>query len=165
MNQSAIHTEPMEQAEVPVMTVWPSVARYWLSRFLGEIFANRFGWYVFTVGNLAALAATPIGLILYFWRVAQGISYRLTNRRVMEMRFADVRQAVALDGFDTIVVEQLPGQPWYQAGDLVFLKNGAEVLRLESVRHPESFRQTCWKSHQAHVQVRQALGREVVRAG
>ena len=88
------------------MTVWPSVARYPVGQFLGELYANRLGFYIFTLGNLIALATIPIGLLLYFVRVGQGLCYRLTNRRIMEMQFSDVRQSIALDAFDSIEVVQ-----------------------------------------------------------
>lgn len=154
---------PVDSDEVTVMTVWPSVARYPLGQFLGELYANRLGFYILTLGNLIALATLPVGLILYLVRVGQGLCYRLTNRRIMEMQFADVRKSIDLDAFDSIDVVQNPGHTWYQAGDLVFRQAGAEVFRLAAVLHPESFRQTCWKSHSAYVSVRQVLQREAVR--
>lgn len=164
MNKQAIAgVVPADRDEVTVMTVWPSVARYPLGQFLGELYANRLGFYIFTLGNLIALATIPVGLVLYFVRVGQGVCYRLTNRRILEMQFNDVRKYVALDGFDAIDVVQHPGQLWFKAGDLVFRQGGTEVFRLTAVPHPESFRQTCLKSHLAHVSVRQVLQREAVR--
>ena len=77
------------------MEVWPSVARYSVARVLGRLFAIDAGIYVFKIGNLIALAAIPVGLALYFFRllpkirnlpgVPHGSFYKLTNRRVLEL--------------------------------------------------------------------------------
>lgn len=160
MQQAPAGVVLVEPKEITAMVVWPSVARYTLGRLLGELLAIRIGVYIFTLSNLIALAAIPIGLLLYFWRAGTGLCYRLTNRRVMEMRFGRVRKSISLDDFDSIRVEQRRSQVWYQAGDLVFLEAGNEVFRLDSVCHPESFRQTCLKSRVAHAAVKQVLDRE-----
>jgi hypothetical protein len=148
-----------ELKEVTVMTVWPSVARYGLGRTLGSLFAIR--WpdiYFLRVGNLLALAAIPVALVLYFMRIAPfiGIRYRLTNRRIIvERGLTGVEdKAVDLDRFDTINIEVLPGQAWYDAGDLVFRLGNVETFRLEGVSRPAAFRETCLKSHMAHTGVK-----------
>jgi len=80
---------PAEVREAPVMTVWPSVAKYWLGQQLGKGFAIR--WpdvYIFRLGNLLALLSIPIALKLYFFRILPyvGTRYLLTNRRVVVLR-------------------------------------------------------------------------------
>jgi hypothetical protein len=155
---------PADANESTVMIVWPSVARYPIGRFLGDWFANRTGVFVLTLGNLIALAAIPVGLVLYFLRAAQGICYKLTNRRIMDMRFGDVRKSISLDGFDDIRIEQSSGQIWYQAGDLVFCLGEREVFRLESVCHPGAFRQTCLKTYLSHKTIKQVLDRQAAVA-
>jgi hypothetical protein len=152
---------PSEFKETTVMTVWPSVARYSLGRTLGTLFAVT--WpdiYIFRLGNLIALAAIPIALVLYFMRIAPfiGVRYRLTNRRIIVERGLTgvLDKAVDLDRFDTIVVEVLSGQAWYHAGDLVFKLGNVETFRLEGVSRPAAFRETCLKSHLAHSTVKVA---------
>jgi Bacterial PH domain len=150
---------PAETKEATVMTVWPSVARYGLGRTLGSLFAIR--WpdiYFFRVGNFLALLAIPVALVLYFMRIAPfiGIRYRLTNRRIIVERGLTGAEdkAVDLDRFDTINIEVLPGQAWYDAGDLVFRLGNVETFRLEGVSRPAAFRETCLKSHAAHAGVK-----------
>jgi hypothetical protein len=126
---------------------------------LGRHYANARGFYIFRVGNLVALASIPVALFLYFYRLGRGRYYRLTNRRILEMRFRSDLRSIELDGFDAIRVERKSGQPWYDAGDLVFTRGDTEVFRLPAVSRPEPFRQTCLKSHQSFVGVKRALDR------
>jgi len=156
---------PAELHEVTVMTVWPSVAKYALGRSLGSLFAIT--WpdvYIFRLGNLIALLAIPIALVLFFLRIAPGIGtrYRLTNRRIIvERGLTGVEdKAVDLDRFDTIIIDVLPGQAWYDAGDLVFKLGNVETFRLEGVSRPAAFRETCLKSHLAHSGVKPARSRQ-----
>lgn len=84
--------------------------------------------------------------------------YRLTNQRVVIQRGLQARdeRSIALDAFDAIEVEVLPGQAWYPAGELIFRRDTQEVFRLSGVPRPETFRQTCLKAHQSFVGVQQA---------
>jgi hypothetical protein len=147
--------------EMSVMTVWPSVARYRLARFLARLYQLNLGFYVLRLGNLLALATAPIGAILYLLRVAPfvGTRYRVTDRRiVVERGLMGVEQrSVQLDRFDNIEVVVRPGQAWFYAGDLIFRQGATETFRLEAVSRPEAFRQVCLKSHRAYVGVQQAL--------
>ena len=93
MKQAIAGVTPAESEETTVMEVWPSVARYGVGRALGRLFAIDAGIYVFKVGNLIALAAIPVGLALYFFRLlpsvcgskVHGSFYKLTNRNVLEL--------------------------------------------------------------------------------
>jgi hypothetical protein len=152
---------PEELREVTVMTVWPSVAKYGLGQMLGRAYAIR--WpdiYIFRLGNLLALLAIPLSLVLFFLRIAPGIGtrYRLTNRRVIVERGLSGTEdkAVDLDRFESIVIEVQPGQAWYDAGDLVFRNGNVETFRLEGVSRPDAFRATCLKSQMAHTGVKRA---------
>jgi hypothetical protein len=179
MKQAIAGVMPAGLRETTVMVVWPSIAKYASGRWLGRLFAQRVGVYVLTIGNLSALVFIPWALVLYFYRLARGSSYRLTNRRIIELRnrfgwkgrypFFDFRwgeelRSVALDQFDVVRLVRQPGQDWYDAGDLVFLNGEEEVFRLEAVSRPEAFRQTCLKSLQAHRAVKQLLDRQAVPA-
>ena len=83
---------------------------------------------------------------------------------VPEFAFGVEMKSVKLDRFDTVEIEQRPGQGWYDAGDLVFKQDGVETFRLAGVSRPEAFRQTCVKSHMSYVGVQQALERDAVPA-
>src|SRR5262245_39670161 len=134
---------PAETKEVPVMTVWPSVAMYGLGRAMGRGFAIK--WpdvYIFRLGNLLALLSIPIALKLYFFRVLPffGTRYMVTNRRIVVLRgiVGKEEKFVDLDRFDAIDIDVQPGQEWYHAGDLVFKQGAVETFRLEGVSRPEA---------------------------
>ena len=156
---------PAQTKEATVMTVWPSNAKFGLGRMLGKAFAIT--WpdiYIFRLGNLIALLSIPLALLLFFMRIGPFIAarYRLTNRRiVVERGLSGIEdKAVDLDRFDTIDIAVLPGQAWYDAGDLVFRLGNVETFRLEGVSRPAAFRETCLKAHMAFKGVRQARERQ-----
>ena len=164
MIQAIAGVSPAETSERTVMTVWPSVAQYGLGRTLGTLYAIR--WpdvYIFRLGHLIALAAIPVSLVLFFLRIGPyiGRRYRLTNRRiVVERGITGVEEkAIDLDRFDLIGIDVLPGQAWYDAGDLVFRMGAVETVRLAGVSRPEAFRQTCLKAHMANVGVKRSRGK------
>lgn len=166
MKQAIAGVAPAESTEVAVMVVWPSIAAFSSGRFLGRLFGIRWpNVYIFRLGNLLALLSIPYALLLYFWRILPGVGrrYALTNRRVVVQTAITAIDlaAIELDGFDSIEIDVLPGQTWFDAGDLSFRRYGNEVFRLAGVSWPEGFRQNCLKSHLAYVGVRQALVREL----
>lgn len=164
MKQAIAGVTPAQTSEATIMTVWPSVARYGLGRTLGALYANKAGTYIFTVGNLIALLSIPIALTLYFARIAPviGVRYLLTNRRIVVQRgLKSVEdKAIELDRFDRIDIEQLPGQAWYDAGDLVFWSGKVETFRLEGVSRPAAFRAVCLKAHAARKGILQSQARQ-----
>ena len=152
--QSIAGVSPPSVCETTVMTVWPSVASTSLGKMLGRLFRIKDGFGPVSVGRLALLACTPIGLMLYLslrlpWAIQR---YRLTNRRVIVERGINprIQQFVDFDKFDSIELVVEPGQEWYAAGDLVFRKGAVETFRLPGVSRPESFRQTCLKVQQSY---------------
>jgi len=184
MKHAIAGVAPSEVEEVTVMTVWPSTAAYGLGRLHGRLYEKKYGFYIFTVGNLLCLLSIPGALALYFWRLAPwvGKRYTLTNRRIIEYRsevrrdsnrvlgipcpfrfyYSVVRNAVELDRFNSIEIQVRPCQEWYHAGDLIFRQGNVETFRLDSVSRPEAFRRICLKSRQAFVGVKEALEREEV---
>ena len=167
MKQAIAGVNPEEFGEVTVMTVWPSVARWALGRTLGKLFEIKAGIFIFTVGNLIALASIPIALALYLAQVAPfiGIRYRLTNRRIVVQKGLSAKEsrAIEFDRFDSIEVDVRAGQAWYDAGDLIFRSGKVEVFRLEGVSRPAAFRQCCLKTWMAHVSVRQLSKQQAAR--
>jgi hypothetical protein len=168
MKQAIAGVTPAAMKEVTVMTVWPSVARFAPARIAADtLFGIKLGAMTFTLGNLIALMLAPLGALLYLAAVAPGIGtrYRVTNRRVIVERGmigSKEGKSIRLDGFDRIDLEVLPGQGWYDAGELIFRQGDTEVFRLPGVSRPEAFRQVCLKSRTAFVGVQQALGQPLV---
>ncbi len=168
MKQAIAGVVPADLDEVTMMTVWPSVASFALGRFLGRLYNIQAGFYVFRIGNFIALAATPLALLLYFWRVIPfaGVRYRITNRRVVVQRGLGGRDErwVDLDRFDQIEVQVRPGQEWYHAGDLIFRNGDTETLRLAGVSRPESFRHACLNARNGYVGVQEAIKHQFATA-
>lgn len=189
MKQAIFGVTPAETQEGTVMVVWPSIAAYGLGRWMGTLLALRWPDQSFIrLGVLIAPALIPFGLALYFYRLLpsflgmpiHGKFYKLTNRRVMELRneinfrpneagqsrlrflYAAETKSIPLDRFDRIETLQLPGQEWYDAADLIFYQGTTETFRLAGVSRSEGFRQNCLKAHMAYVGVKQARAREAV---
>jgi hypothetical protein len=93
MKQAIAGVSPPKEEEVTVMHVYPSIARYMSAQMLGRAYSIELGVSIFTLGNLIALASIPHALALYFYRLLpcmfgfpwHGGSYKLTNRRVIEL--------------------------------------------------------------------------------
>ena len=151
--------------EIVAMTVWPSIAAFPFGRKVGQLCSISTGiGKFFTLGKLMALLTIPLSLALYFRRLAPGAArrYVLTDRRVLVLMGlgAEVEaEAVDLRDFDSIHVDVLPGQAFFRAGDLIFLSDGKEVLRLPGVQHPEGFRQACLRGQAALISVSRALAK------
>ena len=84
---------------------------------------------------------------------------RLFGIPVPALRFGSgvETKSIEWDGFDTIDIDTQPGQAWYHAGDLVFRRNGTEMLRLAGVSRPAVFRRCCVESQQSYVSVKRTL--------
>lgn len=169
MDQAISGVSPASVQETTIMTVWPSNAMFGLGRQLGKLYAWRFpDIYFLRIGNLIALLSIPIALVLFFMRVAPfiGQRYTLTNRRVVVYKglLIEEERSVALDRFDKVEIDVLPGQAWYNAGDLIFRLGNTETFRLAGVSRPEGFRSQIIKAHMAYVGVKKALERELAHA-
>jgi hypothetical protein len=163
MKQAIAGVAPVELGEATIMTVWPTIAASAAGRWIGRMCMIGGKKNPFAPGKAFALALIPVAVTLFALGLAPWLCrrYRLTNRRVIVQKgLSGVDERfVALDRFDAIDVEVLPGQEWFPAGDLIFRKGGVETFRLAGVPRPETFRQTCLKAHKSFVLVRQALGR------
>lgn len=165
-----------QQNEATIMYAWPSISALPFGQLLGRLY--QLGPRLpmlgipFRPGWLIALATLPIALFLYFNKIVPRIPlilfgfanpwcrrYRLTTTRVVVEHPFDalstkrasraVKESVKLSAFDSIDLDQQPGQGWYRAADMVFRHKGNEVLRLPGVPHAEAFRQTCLKAQQS----------------
>ncbi len=175
MKQPVAGVAPATLEEVTVMTIWPSVAATGLGRIWGRLSAIEAGGRLFgipiTLGRMFAILSIPFILPVYFHMLVPRLPfvffgavnpscrrYRLTNRRlIVEHSMGGGEQrAVALDRFDHIEVDVLPGQAWYHTGDLVFKLGAVETFRLFGVPRPETFLHTCLKAQISHVGVQKA---------
>ena len=88
MKQAIAGVIPPGPKEVTVMTVWPSICVYPSGRFLGRLYNLQIGAYIFTLGNILALASIPHALFLYIYRILPylGIRYCITNSRIVVQR-------------------------------------------------------------------------------
>ncbi len=191
MKQPIKGVSPAEVQEAVIMHAWPSISAYGLGRGIGRLLAIR--WpdvYFFRMGVLLAPLTIPFALALYFYRLFPKIPgvpfhggfYRLTNRRVLQLRnefrfvdepgsdgrtkrrlrfvFGAEVKSVMLDQFETIDIERRPGQEWFDAGDMIFRSGTTERFRLNGVSRPEAFRHACMKARMAYIGVKQARARE-----
>ena len=151
--------------EVTVMIVSPTIAATSLGRALGRLYSIKAGFSPsLTLGRLFVLLSIPVALPLFFFMLLPGVGrrYRLTNRRVIieHALSGKADRWVSLEDFDGIRIEVLPGQEWHAAGEMIFLKGQIETFRLHGVSRPEPFRQTCLKTRQAYVSVKQIRAHE-----
>ena len=148
--------------ERTVTTVWPTIGALALGRWVGRLGGfsppgDRFR----LIGRCLALATIPISLAVYAWQLMPFITrcYRLTSERIVVLAGLQRREqrSVALDAFDAIEIEILPGQAWLHAGELVFRRQEQEVFRLSGVSRPDVFRAVCWKAQAAVLLVRRTV--------
>jgi hypothetical protein len=165
MHAAATASAPAEGFDLPdqaSMTVWPTIGATALGRLVGRLCGVTLGFgRVFTLGKLLAIASIPLALIAFFWQLRPWacLRYRVTSRRIVVLR-AMRRQEIAwtaLDAFDAVEIQVLPGQAWLQSGELVFLREGREVLRWSGVCRPEVLRRICLDARTTFISVRKVL--------
>lgn len=159
---------PSELSEVTCRVVWPTIGATRAGRFVGQAGAVRLGYgEFFTLGKLLALATIPITLAVYAWQLMPYVCrrYALSNRRIIIRRglLPVDEHWIELDEFDTVEVEELPGQQWLHAGEIVFKREGNEVLRLSGVSRPEVFRHVCQSAHDALISVRNVVEEQLAK--
>jgi hypothetical protein len=149
-------------AENLVMSVWPSISATGLGRGIGvlsdsipiKINGIKLSHLLFP------LPLSPFALLEYARLKFVGDRYVLTNRSVQIWKSLGSRlvSQVSLADIDQIDVEELPGQAFYRAADLVLLDAAGKLLiRLQAVPCAEVFRQTIIKARDAHLQVGASL--------
>lgn len=162
--------------ESTLTVVWPSLcatpAGQWLGRCYQSRVGVRIGGVPLTVGWLAVALSAPLAaalyglskaprlpLVVFGWTNPTCRRYRLTSRRILVEHLTEsgAFASLLLEDFDTIRIDVAPGQQWFKAGDLVFLRGDAERLQLAGVPRPEVFRHTCLEAQQAVLGVRKLL--------
>jgi hypothetical protein len=155
-------TTPSTLAESTVMVVWPTIGATRAGRLVGRIVGIEPRWDRFRLlRKLLAIAAIPLALAVFAWQLCPFVCrrYRLSSRRLAIQKGLQARdeRQIALEEFETIDVEVLPGHAWLNAGDLVFKRAGSEVFRLPGVSRPETFQNTCRETRDALLAVRQVI--------
>jgi hypothetical protein len=138
----------LENHETTVTVVWPTIGATCAGRTVGRLAGLRLGWDPWhLVGRCMAAASIPLSLCVFFWQVMPFVArrYRITDRRIIIQRGLKAvdEHSVGLNDFNAVEIDVLPGQAWLRAGDVVFRKDGQEVLRLPGVPSPEAFRVLC----------------------
>jgi hypothetical protein len=160
MKQPIAGVAPAETREVTVMTVFPTLGATPAGRLIGQLCGVKAGFGFFNLGKVFAVLLIPAAIGLFVVSLLPGVirRYRLTNRRVVVqkgLRAIDERW-VDFDRFDTINIEVLPGQEWFPAGDLVFMRGPIETFRLLGVSRPETFRRTCLSARRGYLGARES---------
>lgn len=150
------------ETENVVMSVWPSIAATGLGRLMGQLYESiplkisgiKLSYLLF------ALPTVPWALLLYFHTKLFRNNYVLTNRSVQKWTVLGGRlvSQVSLADIGEIELDELPGQFFYNAADLVLIGNdGKPAMTLESVPCPDVFRETVLKARDARLQVAASL--------
>ncbi len=152
-------------SETTIMVVWPTIGAMRSGRLVGQLCGIKVGVGFFTLGKLLALACIPLSIATFAWQLMPVVCrrYKLTTRRIVIGRglTAVDGPSVALDEFDAVEVDRLPGQDFLHSGDLVFKKDGSEVFRLAGVSRPEVFLQVCLKAQTATLSVAQVVAAQM----
>jgi hypothetical protein len=148
--------------ETTVMVVWPTIGATRIGRLVGRLSGVRIGLGgFFTLGKLLALLTIPLSLGVFCWQLLPYVArrYRITNRRIVIGRGLSgvAGGSIGMDEFDEIRVEQLPGQAWLRAGEVLYLRDGRERFRLSGVSRPEVFRRVCLETQMSLASVRRVL--------
>ncbi len=151
--------------EKPLQVIWPSIAAFRSGRWIGRVAQLQWGiGPILTAGNLLAVLSIPLALGLFLWKLLPYVCqrYLITTHRVVVLRGLkpEEERAIAWEQFDQLRVEQLPGQQWFNAGELVFFEQGREVFRLSGVLHPETVLRSCSKAKVALVSTQQVVATE-----
>ncbi|MGE3314744.1 MAG: PH domain-containing protein [Planctomycetaceae bacterium] len=156
-------------AETEITTEYPSIASTPLGRMLGSLYDSipvringiKLSYLLFP------LPTAPIGLLVYLYLKVSGRRYRLTNRSVQIWSMIGERlfTSGALSDIAEIRVQELPGQRFFKAGDIVLLRaDGSTLVRLEGVVRPEIFRETILEARDARKNVEASLARIQARS-
>jgi hypothetical protein len=156
--------------EAEIMTAYPTLAATGLGRAIGSLCdavpLKTYGipWWRMMIAAVLALVVVPIagtiGLILYFVTKMTGQRFVLTNRALQVRQMIGVRlnSQASLSDIKSIDIQELPGQAFYKAADLLVKGgDGKTLVRLEGVQRPAVFRQTILEARDARQQVEESL--------
>lgn len=153
--------------ETVIEDVFPSIAASGLGRGLGKLMDSipvSLGGVRLSHLLFAPLTA-PLGVIGYLQFKVTGAVYCLTNRSIQKRGVLNRRLMgqASLADIDNIAIHVLPGQEFFQAGNLQLLSaKGDVLLELEGIPRPERFRQVILDAREARVRNDHSL--EVIQA-
>jgi hypothetical protein len=156
--------------EAEITTAYPSLAATGIGQAIGRLF----DWLpVKTQGVpwLRLLIVAPLWLIIVPFALTAtltlyGVMKLFGKRYVLTNRSLQVRQLIGLRSFGDapladikdIIIQELPGQAYYKAADLIVKGAGGKtILRLEGVLRPLVFRQTVFEARDSRMQVEESL--------
>ncbi len=156
--------------EAEIMTAYPTLGATGLGRAIGSLCdavpLKTYGipWWRLIIAAVLAVVVVPIagtiGLVLYFVTKMTGQRFVLTNRGLQVRQMIGVRlnSQAALSDIKSIDIQELPGQAFYKAADLVVKGgDGKTLVRLEGVQRPAVFRQTILEARDAQQQIEESL--------
>ena len=128
---------PPQVAEAAIRTTWPGVADIpplagLTAGLMRTIILAPVAWLILAPWFALKLATLPI----------MGKNYRLTNRRVLIRRGfrGSPSQEAALADIEDVRLREGSYSTFYRSGDLEVIVKGQVAMRLEAVKHPETFR-------------------------
>ncbi len=154
--------EPFE--ERPCKTIWPTLGATRLGRWIGRVALVGPGSGPLRLGTLLVVLLVPLVVGLYLWQILppRVRRYHLTTRRIIIQKGLPPRVEASLDleQFEAIGVEVQPGQEYFRAADLVFLRGQRELLRLAGVGRPDVVRQLCLETRATFLWSRDNIRRQ-----
>jgi hypothetical protein len=156
--------------EAEIMTVYPSLAATNTGQLVGrlcdgiQLKTHDVSWGRLLIAIPFWLLVVPfaatVALALYAVTKVLGKRYVLTNRSVYVRQMIGVRTfaQAALADVAEIIIQELPGQSFYKAADIVLKgTDGKTRLRLDGVLRPAVFRQTILEARDARQSVEESL--------
>ncbi|VAX39067.1 hypothetical protein MNBD_PLANCTO02-3352 [hydrothermal vent metagenome] len=145
--------------------VYPSIAAIAPGRLMGSL-CNSIPLKINGIKLSVLLFGLPLGglaSLLYFAGKAIGEKYVITSQSVEKWKMLLGVQSrllgeIELGLIDKIELEELPGQEFFHAADVVlFDVAGKEILRFEGVQRADVFAQNITEARDANVQTKLAL--------
>lgn len=157
-------------SEAEITIAYPSVAATIMGQRIGRLCdavplkTHDVPWPRLLITLPLWLIVVPIALVVtlsaYAFLKLFGKRYILTNRGLQVRQMVGLRTfaEVPLADIKQLVIEELPGQAFYKAANLVAKSaDGKTLVRLEGVQRPAVFRQTILEARDARVQVEESL--------
>ena len=143
-------------------TVYPSNAATGIGKFLGNLYESiPVRICGLKVSNLLfTLPTAPLAVLQYALLKLFGARYEVTSTAVRMMTSLGVRtlKDVPFSDIDSVEIEQLAGQEFYKASDILLMAGNGEVLmRLEGIPRADVLRETIVKAQDAQSLVAASL--------
>jgi hypothetical protein len=157
-------------AEAEITTAYPSIAATAMGQNIGRLCnfvplkTNGVPWPRLLIALPFWLIVVPtaltVTLALYAFTKLFGRRYVLTNRSLEARQMIGLRTFghASLADIKEIVIQELPGQSYYKAADLIAKgADGKTIIRLAGVQRPAVLRQTILEARDSRMQVEESL--------